>query len=58
MHFSVIFLLGLTSYDQYHDDWVSLAQRLQNPNRDEAVQLVIDALIFTQEKHPPRSILG
>jgi hypothetical protein len=38
------FLLGLSNYDQLHNDWISFAQELKNPNDHEDTQLVIDAL--------------
>ena len=38
------FLLGLSIYDQHHDDWISFAEQLKNPNGHEDTQLVIDAL--------------
>ena len=38
------FLLALSSFDQVHQDWVSFANDLRNPNSHEDTQLVIDAL--------------
>jgi hypothetical protein len=38
------FLLGLSNYDQLHDDWISFARELKNPNNHEETQLVIDAI--------------
>ena len=38
------FLLGLCNYDQLHNDWISFAETLRNPNGHEDTQLVIDAL--------------
>lgn len=38
------FLLGLTNYDQLHQDWLKFAYELVNPNKHEDTQLVIDAL--------------
>ncbi|MEZ5327003.1 MAG: hypothetical protein R3F19_18285 [Verrucomicrobiales bacterium] len=38
------FLLGLSNYDQLHNDWISFAESLRNPNAHEETQLVIDAL--------------
>lgn len=39
------FLLGLTNYDQLHDDWRKFASHLENPNKRENTQLVIDSII-------------
>lgn len=38
------FLLGLTRYDQLHDDWLTLARPFQNPTDADPTQRVIDAL--------------
>lgn len=38
------FLLGLSNYDQLHNEWISFAKELKNPNHHEDTQLVIDAL--------------
>jgi len=38
------FLLGLTNYDQLHDDWRAFAANLKNPTGHEETQLVIEAL--------------
>lgn len=37
-------LLGLTNYNQLHDDWRAFAANLKNPTRHEETQLVIEAL--------------
>jgi hypothetical protein len=38
------FLLGMCNYDQLHDNWITFAASLRNPNAHEDTQLVIDAL--------------
>lgn len=38
------FLLGLTNYDQLHDDWRTFAAKLKNPTGHEETQLVIEAI--------------
>jgi len=38
------FLLGLSNFDQLHNDWIRFAQALRNPNDHEDTQLVIDSL--------------
>lgn len=37
------FLLGLTVYDQLHDDWRRMMAGLQNPTQDETTALLIQA---------------
>ncbi|MCR9116267.1 MAG: hypothetical protein NXI22_04860 [bacterium] len=37
------FLLGLTIFNQLHNDWIRLARELSNPTRDENTQLIIEA---------------
>lgn len=44
------FLLGLSVYDQLHKNWISFASALENPNRHEDTQLVIEALNLTEIK--------
>lgn len=43
---SSTFLLGLTVYDQHHEDWISFAKRLKNPRGHEDTQLIIEALVL------------
>ncbi|MEL6441126.1 MAG: hypothetical protein AAFQ80_17960 [Cyanobacteria bacterium J06621_8] len=36
------FLLDLTFFDQFHQDWIKFASRLKNPLKDENTQLIIE----------------
>jgi len=38
------FLLGLSGHTHLHNEWISFAQELKNPNKHEDTQLVIEAL--------------
>jgi hypothetical protein len=38
------FLLGLSFYNQHHDDWLAFAKELKNPTGHKDTQLVIEAL--------------
>ena len=38
------FLLGLTRFDQLHDDWIALAGLLSNPRAHTNTKLVIDEI--------------
>lgn len=37
------FVLGLSCFDSLHPEWMKLIETLKNPNRNEEMQLVIDA---------------
>jgi len=41
------FLLGLTVYDQFHDQWTEFARDISKPNSSDDLKLVIDSIVVS-----------